>query len=226
MNAIDPKMKVSEILTMYPETLSVFRSFNMKCAEDSSYAEKTLEENLSIEIVNFIDVLSQLDKIVHKQKQEIKSLVNESAKMNENLLKDNKLNQLRANELAFLKAMDYESSGNENFIELGAQVRRNMPNLHTINGTGKKFFGKYDKAGADNQTYRTILFFTFLYFPIFPLGCYRVKFTGNWTEKSWIIYGEEELLSVECLTVYLMTIVKIALIVAPFFIIFILSHLG
>ena len=63
-------MKISEILKMYPETLAVFRSFDMKCAEDDSCADKTLEENLSVEQVDFIDVLSRLDKIVHKQKQE------------------------------------------------------------------------------------------------------------------------------------------------------------
>jgi hypothetical protein len=62
MNTIDPKMKISEILKTYPETLSVFRFFNMKCAEDDSYADKTLEENIAIEQVNFIDVLFRLIK--------------------------------------------------------------------------------------------------------------------------------------------------------------------
>ncbi|MDR1348830.1 MAG: DUF1858 domain-containing protein [Prevotellaceae bacterium] len=74
MNVIEPKMKVSEILETYPETLSIFRSFNMKCAEEDSYADKTLEENIFIEQVNFIDILSRLDKTVHKQKQGAKPI--------------------------------------------------------------------------------------------------------------------------------------------------------
>ncbi len=84
MNAIDPKMKISEILKMYPETLNIFRFYNMKCAEDNDYADKTLEENFVFEKVNFVNVLSQLDKIVHKQKPEI------DTKKQQNSISDNR----------------------------------------------------------------------------------------------------------------------------------------
>ena len=216
MNAIDPKMKVSEILKMYPETQSVFHSFNMKCAENNSdYADKTLEENIYEERVNFMDVFSRLDKIIHKPVTDTLSKL--SGSMNRNPLADRRLNRLKANEEAFLKAVNYESSGNENFTQAGPQTGANMPELHTVNGIGKMFFGKFDRTGIDRKTYRTILFFSFLYFPIYPLGCYRVRFTGKWSEKSWIIYGEEKRLFVECIMAYLTGIFKnLALIILVF----------
>jgi len=68
MNSIDPKMTVSEILKQYPETLPVFREFGMKCADDSSYAAKTLEDNFIIEKVNFMDLLNRLNKAVNPAK--------------------------------------------------------------------------------------------------------------------------------------------------------------
>ncbi|MDR1169596.1 MAG: hypothetical protein LBK97_02025, partial [Prevotellaceae bacterium] len=105
--------------------------------------------------------------------------------------KTDKLHCLTAQEKNFLNAMAYEYTGNENFKFVGPQVGTGMPDLHTINGIGKKFLGKYDRAVADKKIYRTILFFSFLYFPVYPLGCYRVKFTGTRYEKSWIIYAEE-----------------------------------
>lgn len=68
MQTLDPKMKVSEILKTYPETLSVFHFYNMKCAYDSNYADKTLEENFIIEQVNFMDLLSRLNKVINPAK--------------------------------------------------------------------------------------------------------------------------------------------------------------
>jgi len=65
MNTIDPKMPVSQILHQYPETISVFRDFGMRCADDSSYAAKTLEENFMTEKVNFMDLLGRLNKAVN-----------------------------------------------------------------------------------------------------------------------------------------------------------------
>ena len=65
MNTIDPKMTVSEIVDKYPETIAVFRDFGMKCADDSGYAAKTLEENFMIEKVNFMDLLGRLNKTVN-----------------------------------------------------------------------------------------------------------------------------------------------------------------
>ena len=62
---IDPKMPVSEILDKYPETIAVFRDFGMRCADDSSYAAKTLEENFMTEKVNFMDLLGRLNKAVN-----------------------------------------------------------------------------------------------------------------------------------------------------------------
>ncbi|MDR3268181.1 MAG: DUF1858 domain-containing protein [Tannerella sp.] len=62
MASIDPKMTVAEILKQYPETVSVFQSFHMKCAEDKDYADKSLEENMSLEKVNFMDVFLLHDK--------------------------------------------------------------------------------------------------------------------------------------------------------------------
>jgi hypothetical protein len=211
MQSIDPKMTVTEILKMYPETLSVFRSFNMKCAEDNSYAEKTLEDNLIVEQISFIDVFSELDKKVRvkTQKQDIKPLLNKYEGTGKNHSKNENLLNLHANEISYLRSVSYEWSGNENFIKVGHQVSMDMSELRTINGTGKKFFGKFDRTGTDKKTYRTILFFVFLWFPILPLGCYRVKSTGTWAEKSWIIYAEEKLLAVECLTVYIMRMFNI-----------------
>ncbi len=65
MSTIDPKMRVSDILKLYPETLPVFSDFGMKCAEDDSFAEKTLEENFIAEQINFMELLSQLNKVIN-----------------------------------------------------------------------------------------------------------------------------------------------------------------
>ena len=65
MNTIDPKMTVSEILDKYPETIAVFRDFGMKCADDSDFAAKTLEENFITEQVNFMDLFSRLNQAVN-----------------------------------------------------------------------------------------------------------------------------------------------------------------
>lgn len=70
MNVIDPKMPVSEILSLYPETVDVFRSFGMKCAYNSEYAALSLEENFLTEQVNFMDLLRQLNKSIHPKKEE------------------------------------------------------------------------------------------------------------------------------------------------------------
>lgn len=68
MNTIDPRTPVSEILRLYPGTLEVFRTFNMKCADDSSYTARTLEENFIEEQVNFMDLFSQLHKVINPVK--------------------------------------------------------------------------------------------------------------------------------------------------------------
>ena len=69
MNNIAPQMPISEILRLYPETISVFRAFGMKCAEDSGLASLTLEENFMAEQVNFIELLGQLNKVINPKKE-------------------------------------------------------------------------------------------------------------------------------------------------------------
>jgi len=52
------------------------------------------------------------------------------------------------------------------------------PSMFTFNGIGTKLYGKrnYD---ANTQSYIATLYFTFIFFPVLPLGSYRVRYVGG-----------------------------------------------
>ena len=78
MNSIDPKQAVSEILKQYPETLPVFQSFNMQCAENSEAASLSLEENILNDKVNLFDLLSALEKAINPRQTRTNSFTQSS----------------------------------------------------------------------------------------------------------------------------------------------------
>lgn len=68
----------------------------------------------------------------------------------------------------------------------GVDTKENSPTLSTINGIGATFYGKRDHHKA-TDSYVTTHFFTFLFFPVIPLGAYRVVSTGS---NSYRIFGK------------------------------------
>ena len=62
---------------------------------------------------------------------------------------------------------------------------KKTPGLSTINGIGGRLYGSSDHDPATNS-FATTYYFTFLYFPIFPLGRYRVIQEG----KSYRFLGK------------------------------------
>ncbi len=68
----------------------------------------------------------------------------------------------------------------------GVDTKKNSPTLSTINGIGATFYGKRDYHKA-SDSYVTTHFFTFLFFPVIPLGAYRVVSTGT---NTYRIFGK------------------------------------
>jgi hypothetical protein len=68
----------------------------------------------------------------------------------------------------------------------GVDTSRKNPVLYTLNGVGSTFYGRrnYDPG---TRSYVTNHWFTFLFFPIFPLGAYRVTDAGS---RSYYIHGK------------------------------------
>jgi hypothetical protein len=73
-----------------------------------------------------------------------------------------------------------------NAILDGVDTKKNAPSLSTLNGIGATFYGKRDYH-KPSDSYVTTHFFTFLFFPVIPLGAYRVVSTGA---NSYRIFGK------------------------------------
>ncbi len=78
-----------------------------------------------------------------------------------------------------------ETCGRNAILE-GVDTKQNSPTLRTVNGIGATFYGRRDYDKSSNS-YITTHFFTFLFFPVVPLGAYRVVSTGA---NSYRIFGK------------------------------------
>jgi len=97
--------------------------------------------------------------------------------------------------LAVALALSTEEQKAE-IVELQQSVRRasifrdvdiaqRSPSLSTFNGIGARFYGRRD-FDAETNSYITVHWFVFLYFPIIPLACYRISDRGH---NLYTIYG-------------------------------------
>jgi hypothetical protein len=78
-----------------------------------------------------------------------------------------------------------ETCGSNAILD-GVDTKQNSPTLATLNGIGARFYGKRDYHEPSNS-YVTTHFFTFLFFPVIPLGAYRVVSAGA---NSYRIFGK------------------------------------
>ena len=69
MSTINLRNSIVEILTAYPETQVVFEKFNMRCAHDEHFANKTLEENIIEDRQSFSEILNELDCTIQAQSE-------------------------------------------------------------------------------------------------------------------------------------------------------------
>ena len=72
MDSINIRYSIVEILTAHPETLAVFEKFNMRCAHDEHFANKTLEENIIEERQSFSEILNELDSAIQTEREKSK----------------------------------------------------------------------------------------------------------------------------------------------------------
>lgn len=69
--------------------------------------------------------------------------------------------------------------------------------IHTVNGCGVKSFGHFRQNG---ETYVTYQFLSILYFPIIPIGAYRIRDLSN---DRYSVYGSVQSFSLEILSIYI-----------------------
>jgi len=70
----------------------------------------------------------------------------------------------------------------QNQVLEGVDTTKNSPSLYTINGIGTTFYGRRDYDAATNS-YVTTHVLTLLFFPVLPIGAYRVIDAGQNTYK-------------------------------------------
>lgn len=69
--------------------------------------------------------------------------------------------------------------------------------IHTVNGVGVRAFGHFRQNG---ETFVTYQFLSILYFPVIPIGAYRIK---NLDSDHYTVYGSVQSFSLEILSIYI-----------------------
>lgn len=75
--------------------------------------------------------------------------------------------------------------------------RNGKMKISTVNGVGVKGFGHFRQNG---DTYVTYQFISILYFPIIPIGAYRIK---DFDDDRYAVYGSVQSFLLEILSIYI-----------------------
>lgn len=89
--------------------------------------------------------------------------------------------------------------------------------LSRINGVG---LGKYGHFRKNGNTFATYQFFSFFFFPILPLGCYRIE---EFEDDRYKVYGSIQVSWLEILYIYMGWYLWMPAIFSFFYILFLLG---